>query len=459
MALMRRWRLAVVAAALAVVATSCTDTAAQVSTEPAPSTRSDGGSFPAPSPSSPADGPPTSATSGSASTDRAPSSTSSATPLATVSGTVVSAATGRPLDGAVVSAGGNRVVTAGDGRFEFEAEPGSLLTVDRPAWLPATVDVPTGSEPPTDLVVALEARVVRGVRLAPAVAGDRAALDDLFELIDGTVVNTLVFDTKDETDRVLYDTDVEQARTLGVVDPRYDPAEVVAEAEDRGYYTVTRIVTFEDATWAASGPDAELAGGWVDAANPANWDYPIALAVEACQLGFDEIQFDYVRFPSGRTASTAAALVPPTEAERTGAIASFLGQAREALRADGCAVSAAIFGIVLSSATDERLGQTPETISATVDAVSPMLYPSHYSPGWIGFADPNEHPGPVVADALDDGLPRLAPEAIMRPWIQGFYYDATQVRAQIDEAEARGTGWIIWNASGRYAASWLPSAG
>ena len=104
----------------------------------------------------------------------------------------------------------------------------------------------------------------------------------------------------------------------------------------------------------------------------------------------------------------------------------------------------------------ERLGQTPETASAVVDAISPMLYPSHYSPGWLGFDDPNEHPGPVVADALDDGAGRVAPGGLVRPWLQGFFYDRQQVRAQIAEAEARGVGWMLWNIDGDYRRGWLP---
>ena len=168
------------------------------------------------------------------------------------------------------------------------------------------------------------------------------------------------------------------------------------------------------------------------------------------------MQFDYVRFPAGELGARAANLVPATEADRSAVIAGFLGEARARLHPRGCGVSAAIFGIVMSSETDERLGQTPETVSAVVDAVSPMLYPSHYSPGWLGFPDPNDHPGPVIAHALDTGADRMAPTALMRPWLQGFFYNGAQVRAQIAEAEARGAGWIIWNFFGEYSRDWLP---
>ena len=153
-------------------------------------------------------------------------------------------------------------------------------------------------------------------------------------------------------------------------------------------YAITRLVTFEDQVWVTADPDAKLAGLWIDATNPENWEYPLAIAVEACQLGFDEIQFDYVRFPAGRTAEAAQARRPLTADERVAAIAAFLTEARTRIHAAGCALSADIFAIVVSSPTDEGIGQRPEELSAAVDAISPMVYPSHYSPGWLGFPDP-----------------------------------------------------------------------
>jgi hypothetical protein len=306
-------------------------------------------------------------------------------------------------------------------------------------------------------LIELDPIVVKALRVSSQVAGDPEMFADLLKLADDGVVNALVFDTKDESDLVLYETNVAFANEINAVDVVYDPADLLRQADEHGLYTVTRIVTFEDPGWARAVPEATLVGAWVDPADPQNWEYPLDLAVEACELGFDEVQFDYVRFPSGETAGTARSLVPATEQGRAEAIAGFLEEARTRLHAKGCGVSAAIFGIVMSSATDERLGQTPETVSAVVDAVSPMLYPSHYSPGWLGYADPNDFPGPVVAYALDTGADRLASGSLLRPWLQGFNYNGDQVRAQIAEADARGAGWIIWNVFGEYREDWLPS--
>ncbi len=384
-----------------------------------------------------------------------PELTTTLPPTYPLSGSVVSNVDGVPLAGVTVRVGDQSVLTGSDGAFELEGlEPGEV-EVSRPVWIDQTRE---WDGTPT-LNVELEPFVARALRVPGRTAADQAKFDELLDLAAGTTVNSLVFDTKDESDRVLYQTKVQLAIDMGRVEDVYDPAERVGQAHARGLYAITRIVTFEDPAWARFQPEAKLAGAWVDASDERNWDYPIALAVEACELGFDEIQFDYVRFPSGKTAYRARDLVPQTEEERVGAIAGFLSEAAEQLHPLGCGVSAAIFGIVLSSLDDQQLGQTPEGISAVADAISPMLYPSHYNAGWLGLDNPNSHPGQVVGDALDSGMPRMAPGSLMRPWIQGFYYDADQILAQIAEAERVGAGWIIWNANGNYERAALPPAG
>ncbi len=465
----RRWLLLISTLLLAGMSAACSDThpsalGDDVRTGDRPATIASEEAPPADDGSAD-DGSPASAPHDSASSDATGADTSESDPGTAgtdpiaVTGRVVSATTGEPLAGASIALGAESVLTGADGTFDLvgttdrSADP--TIVVERSAWQTTEIALPDDDQP---LTVELEPFVVRAIRVSREVAGNPDRWRDLLALAEGSTVNTLVFDTKDEASTVLYDTDVALAHELGVVETVYDPAELIAEAKDRGLYTITRIVTFEDAVWASGDPDAKLAGAWVDAGDRANWRYPIDLAVEACKLGFDEIQFDYVRFPSGRTAEVAADLVPQTSELRTAAIAEFLASARAELVVEGCGVSAAIFGIVMSSETDERLGQTPETVSAVVDAVSPMLYPSHYSPGWLGFPDPNDHPGPVIAFSLDSGRDRVVGDSAMRPWIQGFYYSGEQVQAQITEAEARGAGWIIWNAAGNYEADWLPAA-
>jgi hypothetical protein len=290
------------------------------------------------------------------------------------------------------------------------------------------------------------------------VAADPIQFGALLELAANSTVNTLVFDTKDESNHVLYESNSPFAIEIGSIDPMYDPVALLSAAKEQGLYTITRIVTFEDRLWTRARPEHKLAGYWIDPTIEEAWEYPLQLAVEACELGFDEIQLDYVRFPAGKTATVAQRNRPLTEEERVGAIGAFLTEARSRLHPLGCALSADIFAIVLSAPDDQGIGQRPEDVSAIVDAVSPMVYPSHYSDGWLGFSSPNDHPGPVVADALDDGMPRMVGATPLRPWLQAFYYTPGQILTEIEEAEQRGVGWILWNAVGNYAASALPPA-
>ncbi len=368
---------------------------------------------------------------------------------------VVSAVDGSPLAGVVLSTGDGSTRTDDNGGFSIAATRGETVTVTRPAWAETSLVIGQAS---SDVTIELTPFTVRGLRVSAEVAADADRFDALLAMTDGSAINTLVFDTKDENDQVLYQSDVELAQSIGTAELTYNPAELLTKTQDRDLYTVTRIVTFEDRLWTNAVPEAQLAADWIDAANQDNWEYPLALAAEACELGFDEIQFDYVRFPEGQAAEQARDLgrIPATTDERAEVIGSFLAEARTRLAAQGCAVSAAIFGVVMSSPGDEGIGQTVEAVSASVDAVSPMIYPSHYGPGWIGFEDPNEHPGPVVAHALDGGIPRLAPATLMRPWLQAFEYRPDQVRAQINEVEQRGGGWILWNFYGRYNENAIP---
>ena len=127
-------------------------------------------------------------------------------------------------------------------------------------------------------------------------------------------------------------------------------------------------------------------------------------------------------------------------------IRDFLATAVAELHPLGCAVAADIFGFLTKAVDDGGIGQQWEEITSVIDVASPMLYPSHYASGWYGFQRPVDHPAALVANALDDGLGRLARQIVVRPWLQDFGYDAGQVRAQIEEANSRSLGWMLWNA-------------
>ena len=164
-------------------------------------------------------------------------------------------------------------------------------------------------------------------------------------------------------------------------------------------------------------------------------------------MGLDEVQFDYIRFPDIRTESTTFDGGSELET-RTTTIIGFLEEAVALLHPMGCAVGADVFGFTTAPGTDDGgIGQRWEEVTNVVDVASPMVYPSHYGPGWYEFEVPNDHPGPMVTNAIQDGMERLSRNVVVRPWLQDFGYTAEQVRAQIDVAEEYGLGWMLWNAA------------
>lgn len=369
---------------------------------------------------------------------------------ATLQGQVL-ASTGAPLSDALVFAGDKTGTSDAGGLFVINDAPFGTVVIERPGWIGTEIEWDGGDE-----VIELDPLIVRALRVSSSAAGNTEQFTRLLDLADETAVNALVFDTKSESGRVHYPTRVVEAYDIGAAFDSYDPTTVLAAAHERGLYAITRIVTFEDPIRSKARKDLKLFGQWVDPRNRETWAYPLELAEEACEIGFDEIQFDYVRFPAGRSASAAKYRSETTAESRLATVTEFLTEARSVLHPLGCALSADIFAIVLSTPDEQGIGQRPEELSVPVDAISPMIYPSHYSDGWLGFAKPNDHPAAVVADALDDGTPRLAATTLMRPWLQSFYYNASQVKAGIDEAEERGVGWMLWNAASNFLPASLP---
>ncbi|MGD2061015.1 MAG: putative glycoside hydrolase, partial [Acidimicrobiia bacterium] len=348
-----------------------------------------------------------------------------------------------------------RVTTGSDGWFSFEIRTPTTMSVSKPGWSSVELE---WDEATTYYEPVIAPRKVRGIRVSASAAADDAAFSSLLDLAAGTAIDAFVFDTKQEGGKVLYDTSVSDAHDMGAVDAQYDPGERLEQAHSSGIYTITRIVAFEDAERVASFADEKLAGPWIDPRSVTGRGYLLALAEEACALGFDEVMFDYVRYPSGRTATVTGQL-DMEQSERVGVIAGFLADARDVLHPMGCAVSAAIFGIVTSTEDDQGLGQRPEELSAQVDVLSPMIYPSHYSDGWLGLEDPNQHPYDVTTDAIGGALARMEPTSVLRPWLQSFWWTNEEIRRSIQAAEDLGTGWLLWNVRSNFDAAAIPTEG
>ncbi|HKX74152.1 MAG TPA: putative glycoside hydrolase [Acidimicrobiia bacterium] len=359
---------------------------------------------------------------------------------------------GEPVAGVYVSAGSATAVSDEEGRFTVRgAEPGTV-EVWRPAWDGSTISWGGGLG---EEEIAIAPRVMKAVHV-----GGEAARDNwqfYVDLVRDTELNALMLDLKDETGLIFYLSEVPIAQEMEAAVDYYDLEALASQAEEESIYLIGRVVAFQDPLAAIRAPelavwDTELdepyaAGNqyFLDPTDPAAQAYALDLGVEACKLGVDEIQFDYVRFPDSRRESARFDGGVSTEV-RTPAIRDFLATAVAQLHPLGCAVAADIFGFLTKAIDDGGIGQKWEEVTAVLDVASPMLYPSHYASGWGGFDNPNDHPAEMVGTALDDGLQRLTRQTVVRPWLQDFGYTSAQVRAQIDEAEKRGLGWMLWNA-------------
>lgn len=393
---------------------------------------------------------PTTTSTTSASTTTIPTTTTTEQTI-NISGRVVDDE-GDPVARAFAILDDQVAVTGPDGWFNLTTAVPMPLTVSKPGWTTTELVM---DEETTYYEAAIEPVTIRGLRVAAEAAQSDEAFAGLLELADTTAVNALVFDTKTEAGHILYETRVEAAHEIGAVNVFYDPVERIEQAHAAGLYTITRVVAFEDDVRAKARPDERLVGPWLDPASETARGYVLDIAEEACELGFDEIQFDYVRYPSGRAAEQSGQR-DLTQQERLEAVGGFLSQARDRLHPMGCAVAAAVFGIVTSSPDDQGLGQRPEEVSAQVDVLSPMIYPSHYSPGWLGFEDPNDHPYDVTADAISDAIPRLHETTRLRPYLQAFWWSNEQIRRSIQAAEDAGTGWLLWNILSNFDQAALP---
>jgi hypothetical protein len=372
-------------------------------------------------------------------------------PLAQLLGKVVDD-DGLPVPKAEVTLGESVALTAADGWFDLMSLPGRL-TIEKPAWVAAEA---TWDGSPEFTEFALQPRKIRALRVGAEAAGNDERYAAMLALADETAINAFVFDTKQEGGKVFYETEVQDAHDSGAVVNVYDPSQRITQAKEHGLYTVTRIVTFEDGYMAAFRPEQAYDGKWIDPTKEESWQYPIALAEEACRLGFDEVQFDYVRFPSEEAAQLSGQL-NMTEEQRTSTISAFMEEAKKRVNAAGCAMSADVFAIVVSAGNDQGIGQTPETLTRHLDAFSPMVYPSHYSPGWLGYDDPNDHPYDVTEDAILDAKERIEPGVVLRPWLQAFWWTNEEIRTSIQAAEDNDVGWILWNAVSNFDRVAIPT--
>ncbi|MBI4346676.1 MAG: putative glycoside hydrolase [Elusimicrobia bacterium] len=339
-----------------------------------------------------------------------------------------------------------------------------------PAERPAKAAKPKPEEAPLEpIVMPTGFAPLRGVHLSAWAAGSPKARRKFLDQIPGTVVNAVVVALK-ETDGDVYIPGVASALEYKTFVPAIpDPSSLVAAIKARGLTPVARIVIFKDNALARKRPDLAVkrADGsvwrnkkgiaWVDPYRRELWDYALDIALTAVKLGFEEIQFDYIRFPSDGDIKLCRYSRPDhTNKKAVETIREFLTFAREKLAATKTPMSVAVFGMTTTASTDMGIGQDIRVMTEISDHVSPMMYPSHYYRGEYGLANPNKEPYKVIFRGLRDARKRLGTESWkLRPYLQdfsmGYRYGVPEVQAQLLAAQRHGIdSWILWNPSNVY---------
>jgi hypothetical protein len=257
---------------------------------------------------------------------------------------------------------------------------------------------------------------------------------------------------------------------------------LLADLKARGVYTIARIVTFKDNVLASARPDLAIIDtrtnkpwidneklAWVDPFREEVWAYNIAIAREAVRKGFDEVQFDYVRFPTDGKLSAARYAKPNNRETRLPAIAGFLERARRSIGPLGGFVAADVFGYTAFNENDTDIGQRVEELTPHLDYVCPMVYPSGYHKGIPGYRNPVENPYHVVHESVRLIRKRSSHTVVrVRPWLQDFkdyaydrrIFGVPEVRAQIKGADDAGaSGWMLWNPKNDYTGAALRTKG
>ena len=390
-------------------------------------------------------------------------------------GRVVDAETGKPVPGATVTLDGRGALQTNEYGL-FPLRPAVTKIAVR-AYGYARGELVLNAKP-VPAIAELTLRPVRPKALYLTVYGIGSTVlrEKALKLVDETEINALVIDMKGDRGIIPYKSSLPLASSIGAqkVITVKDISGLVQSLRERGIYTIARVVTFKDELLGSARPDLAIKTGegkiwrdregliWLDPSRKEVWDYVIDVALEAAQNGFDEIQFDYVRFPDHKGLVFS---VPNTEESRIGAIAGFLEEAQKRLAPYNVFVAADIFGYVAWNLDDTQIGQKIDRLAPFVDYLSLMLYPSGFQYGIPGYRNPVANSYKMVYLTLKRAQERSRLPAVrFRPWLQAFrdyafdrrLFTGNEIREQIRAAEDFGAhGWMLWNPRNIYTSDGL----
>ncbi len=367
------------------------------------------------------------------------------------------------------------------GRFEYNGIPASVATTTSFIHLRQTTHISTPNP-------------VRGIYMTSCVAATPSLRNNLIRLIDETELNTVIIDIKSYDGHISFTPKDEKLKIAVGGCFVSDMQDFVDDLHARNIYVAGRLAVFQDQLMvrlhpelavkkasATSTPWTDYKGiPWIDASERKHWDYTVALAREAHNIGFDEINFDYIRFPAD--GNMRDIWYPESGMQKKSDIMrSFYQYLHDSLSPEGIIISADLFGMTTTNTDDLNIGQILENALPYFDYISPMVYPSHYPPGFMNLGNPNDHVYEVVKISVDHAVVRTIattttvalPNARIgtttpavyakpsfdknkiRPWLQDnnypVPYTAEMVRAQIQATYDSGlNSWMLWNAGNRY---------
>jgi hypothetical protein len=320
---------------------------------------------------------------------------------------------------------------------------------------------------------------VKAIYMSSWVAGTKSIREGLVSLIDETELNAIVIDVKDSTGRISFEVEDEYLKSFGSVENRIsDIKEFIEELHNKNIYVIARIAVFQDSYLAEFRPDLAVKKEsdktvwkdyrgikWLDAGAKDVWDYTVAISKVAYSVGFDELNYDYIRFPSDGNMRdiyypfSEERIINNPDLGKAYVMEDFFLYLFNNLKDLDVPLSADLFGMVTTNSDDLNIGQILEYAIPYFDYISPMVYPSHYPKNFNGYGNPNHYPYEVVKFSMEKGVEKVINASSsplkLRPWLQDFdyggNYDVAEVRAQIQATYDAGlNSWLLWSASNKY---------
>ncbi len=320
---------------------------------------------------------------------------------------------------------------------------------------------------------------LRALYMTSWVAGTPSMRSHVVNLIENTEASAIVIDIKDYSGTIAFPVTSDIVMKEGFIEERIpDVKSLIANLHERGIYVIGRITVFQDPLYAKKYPERAVQKksdtsvwkdykglSFVDVSAREYWDYIVALSEDAYALGFDELNFDYIRFPSDGNMKdiyypvSGEMIAQDPENGKAIALENFFAYLAQKLNKTDVVLSADLFGMTTTNTDDLNIGQVLERAIPYFDYIAPMVYPSHYPNTFIGLSDPNKYPYEVVKYSLDKAVARMVvastTPAKIRPWLQDFDYGGNygekEVRAQIQATYDTGlTSWMLWDPANRY---------